>query len=184
MSVSVARDALRAATARAHADLENTRINRRLFEDDFSAAELADLLGRFVTVYRPLEDVLRRSEIAGLLAYEPRLPLLLAGLDSLKTSVPSFDLAVPILADLPSQIGALYVVEGSTMGGQLIHRHLIFKYPPETLGFFLPHGEKTAERWRDFLAEMETHLMHSEALDAAKFGAIDTFRIFHRALTA
>jgi heme oxygenase len=184
MSVSVARDALRAATAPAHADLENTPINRRLFEDDFSAAELADLLGRFVTVYRPLEAVLRRSEIASSLAYEPRLPLLMAGLDSLKASAPSLDLAVPFLPDPPSRIGALYVVEGSTMGGQLIHRHLMLKYPPKVLGFFLPHGERTAERWRSFLAELETHLMQPAALDAAKLGAIETFRMFHRALTA
>ncbi|CUW41253.1 putative heme oxygenase [Magnetospirillum sp. XM-1] len=184
MSIGGVWRALRAATAPMHAELEAVPINRRLFSDDFSTAELGELLGRFVTIYRPLEATLMNAEPTRSLHYMQRLPLLLKGLEALKCEVPQHDIPAPILADIPSRIGALYVVEGSTMGGQLIHRHLIFKYPPEALGFFLPHGEKTAERWRHFLAEMETCLVHSEALDSAKFGAIDTFRVFHRALTA
>ena len=146
MSSKTAWQYLRASTASAHAELEAAPINRRLFADDFSAAELGELLGRFVTVYRPLEAALTHAEPARSLNYMPRLPKLLAGLAALGKAAPSYDLPVPKLADIPSRIGAFYVIEGSAMGGQLIHRHLITRLPPETLGFFIPHGKVTSPR--------------------------------------
>ncbi len=174
---------LRAATASAHAELETAPINRRLFADDFTTAELGDLLGRFVTVFRPLEAALTLFEPARSLNYASRMPLLLAGLAALGKEIPSYDLPVPKLPDIPSRLGAFYVIEGSTMGGQLIHRHLISRHPAEALGFFVPHGSNTAERWRNFLADMETSLARPEMLESAKAGAIGTFQMFHQALT-
>ena len=174
---------LRASTASAHTELEAAPINRRLFADDFSAAELGELLGRFVTVYRPLEATLTHAEPARSLNYTPRLPKLVAGLAVLGSDVPAYDFPVPNLADVPSRIGALYVIEGSTMGGQMIHRHLISKHPPGSLEFFRPHGNNSAERWRTFLAYIETSLGPPGMREAAKAGAINTFKMFHQALT-
>ena len=148
-----------------------------------SKAELGDLLRRFVTVYRPLEVALTQGEPAHSLIYTQRLPMLLEGLTALEKEVPSYDLPVPTLADIPSRIGAFYVIEGSSMGGQLIHRHLITRHPPEALGFFIPHGNNTAERWRNFLADIETYLTQPGSLEAARVGAIVTFQLFHQALT-
>ena len=175
---------LRESTASAHAELESAPINRRLFADDFSKAELGDLLRRFVTVYRPLEAALTQGEPAHSLIYTQRLPMLLEGLAALEKEVPSYDLPVPKLADIPSRIGAFYVIEGSAMGGQLIHRHLITRHPREALGFFIPHGNNTAERWRNFLTDIEIYLAQPGSIEAARAGARDTFQVFHQALTS
>ncbi|MBF0269490.1 MAG: biliverdin-producing heme oxygenase [Alphaproteobacteria bacterium] len=174
---------MRASTASAHAELEAAPINRRLFADDFSTLELGELLQRFVTVYRTLEAALMYTEQAQALNYTPRMPKLLSGLAVLGCELPSHDLPAPKLADAPSRIGAFYVIEGSSMGGQLIYRHLISRYPSEVLGFFLPHGNNTAERWQSFLEYLEGSLARREMLDKAKAGANDTFQMFHRALT-
>lgn len=49
-------------------------------------------------------------------------------------------------------LGALYVVEGSTLGGQYIARHVeaaLGLVRGEGDAYFLGHGERTGERWRE-----------------------------------
>jgi len=60
--------------------------------------------------------------------------------------------SLPDLTDQASFLGALYVMEGSTLGGQLIARHL-----EQTLGlepgrgdlYFRGHGTQTGPMWRE-----------------------------------
>lgn len=171
---------MRAATAQAHADLEALPINRRLFAEDFSALELANLLGRFVTVYRPFEAL---PGLEKHMAYRKRLPLLLDGLAALEECIlPPADQGLPALASPAALLGALYVVEGASMGGQMIHRHLSGRFPARALAFFVPHGTETGENWRRFRAAMETDLADSQAQDMAMTAAISMFHAFHQAL--
>ncbi|MEI6559380.1 MAG: biliverdin-producing heme oxygenase [Rhodospirillaceae bacterium] len=184
MSEAVAWLALRAATQPAHAVLEAVPLNRRLFADDFSAAELADLLSRMASIYRPLEARLAACEPALTLDYRRRLPLLLDGLSALGVAPPPAEAPIPLLEGEASCWGALYVVEGSTMGGQMIHRQLAARHPAAALGFFLPHGDQAGENWRRFRTRLEVALGRPEALDQAIAAAIATFQLFDRALSA
>ena len=179
-----ARRTLRAATAEAHAALEAVPINRRLFAEDFAPAELANLLGRMMSVYRPLEARLAASPPEGWRDYRRRLPLLMEGIAFLGGCTVFAEVDIPALADEPSRWGALYVIEGSTLGGRMIHRQLVARHPPEALSFFVPHGDLAGERWRHFLAGMETALTRPNALEGAVMSAIDTFRLFRDALAA
>ena len=180
--VGCARRTLRAATAEAHAALEAVPINRRLFAEDFSRSELAELLGRMASAYRPLEASLTKSPPEEWRDYRRRLPLLMEGIASLG-GCPSFaEMEIPALDDEPARWGALYVIEGSTMGGRMIHRQLAARHPAEVLSFFVPHGDLAGERWRHFLAGMETALASPDALGKAVMSAICTFRLFREAL--
>ena len=114
--------ALRAAALQAHAALEVAPILRRLFTDDFAREELADLLDRTASIYRPLENRLAQSEAARTLPYRRRLPLLLAGLAALDAKPTRGDRAIPAHYSEAECWGALYVIEGSTLGGQVIYR--------------------------------------------------------------
>lgn len=58
---------------------------------------------------------------------------------------------LPDLSTAAAWLGALYVTEGSTLGGQQISRHLERKFgwsAGRGHTFFLGYGERTGERWR------------------------------------
>lgn len=81
---------------------------------------------------------------------------------------------MPDVNDLPGLLGAMYVMEGSTLGGQLIARHvetaLRFSEGRGT-AFFRGYGNRTGQMWKQFceflkiyVTDEETHLV----VEAAK----------------
>jgi heme oxygenase len=93
------------------------------------------------------------------------------GIISGPSSVPRAPL--PDVRDRSAWLGALYVVEGSTLGGQVISRHLHQRFGwAEGFGhsFFLGHGAQTGERWRQVL----------QALQAADVDGNQTVRGAHQ----
>ena len=88
------------------------------------------------------------------------------------------------LLDLPTfahAMGALYVVEGSTLGGVVISRnvHSVLRIGPDDGGaFFHGYGPETGSRWKEFCAAMERALVGPEARDAAVDAANATFQLF------
>ncbi len=180
----VAREALREFTAEIHQKLEVTPFGHRVFAEDFSATELASILGRMVSVYRPLEAQLINKTPASSLNYRPRLPLLLAGLAALRAEPPSpmNDLKIQLPDEPAARMGAIYVIEGSTMGGQKIYEQLAPRFSRETISFFFPHEEQTSANWKAFRKELEISLSTPESLNLAKTAAMDTFEKFHQIL--
>jgi heme oxygenase len=78
-------------------------------------------------------------------------------------------------------IGMLYVIEGSTLGGQLISKHLV-NYQgitSETGGcFFGGYGENTTALWTDFIRFSADIDGDDAQCQAAKNSACQTFRYF------
>jgi heme oxygenase (biliverdin-IX-beta and delta-forming) len=69
--------------------------------------------------------------------------------------------ALPNMKDVPSLLGAMYVMEGSTLGGQLIARHLEATLPLiEGRGdsYFRGHGALTGPMWKEFCEMMKIHV--------------------------
>jgi heme oxygenase (biliverdin-IX-beta and delta-forming) len=77
----------------------------------------------------------------------------------------------------PSQaFGALYVLEGSSLGGRVILKELKRRgVPLAGLGFLDPYGFNTAPRWRSFLAILEREVQSGEQQSDAVTGALNTF---------
>jgi heme oxygenase (biliverdin-IX-beta and delta-forming) len=87
-------------------------------------------------------------------------------------------------------LGSFYVLEGSTLGGQLITRHLSGArlsgarwLPPEGLSYFNPYGSRTGEMWRSFKQWLEMQAEHHPANDIVA-GARGTFAVLQRWLPA
>ena len=74
-------------------------------------------------------------------------------------------------------LGSLYVMEGSTLGGQVIARQLqeAAWAPPVGLHYFNPYGARTGAMWRALLAAL-ARLPASEAVIG---GARDSFALLH-----
>ncbi len=143
--------------------------------------------------YAPLEALLA-SRLGGLLpelrAEERwKLPLLLKDLrdlghDSASLACLSRNTALPPISGLPEALGCFYVLEGATLGGQLILRHLQRHFtgiPAGDFVFFRAYGEEVGPMWRAF-GEALTRTSAEEAselFDARTIqGAKDTFDAF------
>lgn len=95
-----------------------------------------------------LVEVLAPHAAALALAERQRLALLEADLAALGSPAHALPLAPPLaLAGVPEALGALYVLEGSTLGGQVLARRLA-PVSGGALRYLRGHGEATGALWR------------------------------------
>ncbi|HEX8825771.1 MAG TPA: biliverdin-producing heme oxygenase [Archangium sp.] len=87
----------------------------------------------------------------------------------------------PSLPDVPEALGALYVLEGATLGGQLLLRHLTRHFegvPVGDFAFFRAYGAAVGPMWKAF-GEAVTRACPDPALTPRVVrGAQDTFEAF------
>jgi heme oxygenase len=156
----------------------------RLLDAGLTLARYRGYLERFYGLYRPLEARLSRLPFADVglsLAPRRKVPMLEADLVRLGTDPGS----LPVCAELPSigtlaeGLGVLYVLEGATLGGQVIRRHLdgTLGVGPDNGGeFFVSYGARVGEMWSTFqLALAAFAAAHPEARGALVGAALGTF---------
>jgi light-regulated signal transduction histidine kinase (bacteriophytochrome)/heme oxygenase len=92
---------------------------------------------------------------------------------------------LPICADLPAPeseaawLGALYVTEGSTMGGAQIARALAKSgFSADQTRFFAAHGKASSSMWKSFLARLDTLAADPRSTQAAENSARAVFTAF------
>jgi len=152
-----------------------------------SADNYRDLLARLYGFHAAFDDAMERAPAA--LSRDIELPsrarAALLAEDMLGLGVTGATLAqLPRAALTPlcgegEHLGALYVVEGSTMGGVIIARALgAFG---DNRRFYLGHGADHGRLWRVFLARLDT--LEGEAADAAERAAEQVFAAFESWMT-
>ena len=151
--------ALRTETAELHVALE-----KRLpfFSEQLDLDLYRRLMAAYYGFYKPLEQRLHVLTLTptGLdQSLRIKLPVLRADLTALGLDDHAIE-ALPTCRDLPqidsraSALGVSYVLEGATLGGQILRRRVA-----EQLGldassgaaFLNVYGELTGRRWKDFL---------------------------------
>jgi heme oxygenase (biliverdin-IX-beta and delta-forming) len=168
---------LRAATRADHAALEREMdLLRPPLERDRFVHALQVFYG-FHLAWEPRVASLIDDE--ALLAGRQRLSLIqrdLARLGAAPEASNVFDL--DDVGSRSAAWGSLYVMEGSTLGGQLIAKALRSHAawaPAEGLGYFDPHGPRTVAMWRALCSALEA-AAPSLDVDAATAAAQLTFR--------
>jgi heme oxygenase len=152
------------------------------------------LLG-YLNIYRPFEALLKKQDdtVLGLISetYQSRVELLERDLRALgvepgeltEASIgASVSLAFPRLNDLDSVLGALYVVEGSALGGQFIYREIQQRLGIDAgsgAAFFFGSGEKTGAGWKRFITMLNQHVSEPERAAEA---AVAMFGVFEEGL--
>ncbi|HEY8550653.1 MAG TPA: biliverdin-producing heme oxygenase [Vicinamibacterales bacterium] len=178
---------LRRATAEQH-----RRLDRGLgyvLTADLSVDRYANLLAAFFGFYAPLEDELMRRQ-----AEAPVLPLIRRA-DLLHRDLLALDRtpdAIPLCADLPGLLplartaGAIYVIEGASLGGQVIARAVRqLGVGPENGGaFFTGDGVRTGARWRQVLSWLDAVDRDRGASGEMVAAACETFGAITRWLQA
>lgn len=88
---------------------------------------------------------------------------------------------LPVIQNVLQAFGALYVIEGSTLGGQVISKMIAKQLPltnGEGISFFTSYGEETMAMWNSFKLVLESHANNMEQADVITESANETFQKF------
>lgn len=147
------------------------------------ARYLATLLGYYTPLERQLLELSGLRELVPDLGLRCKVPLLEHDLRSLGLS----DAAIastprcqelPALGDASRALGVLYVLEGSTLGGQVIGRHLRLRLPTEVAAaasFLRGYAENTGSMWQEFRRVLTASARSVTEEDQMVAAAADTF---------
>ncbi|TYZ06772.1 biliverdin-producing heme oxygenase [Hymenobacter lutimineralis] len=156
---------LRQQTRPYHDALEQNTFNRELGAGQVSVAATAHFLRKIYGFLVPYEAQLRRQGLAFSAEWElpqrSRSPLILADLASLPEGPlpPALCPLMPPLSTRAELLGAMYVMEGSTLGGQVITRQLAQAGIP-LQRYFRGYGELTGPRWKTFCRLLTQEAAH------------------------
>jgi heme oxygenase (biliverdin-IX-beta and delta-forming) len=148
---------LKEATRIQHEGVENSV---DIMSQMFSIEDYKSLLVRFYRFYNAVEPKIESFGMKSVgYDFEVRRKRTLLEKDLLEfdllqiaPNLPSFDGLLEINS-IEQAFGCLYVIEGSTLGGQIINRHLKqqLQLTTESGGaFFNGYGEKTGMMWKEF----------------------------------
>ncbi|WP_221091305.1 biliverdin-producing heme oxygenase [Deinococcus aquaedulcis] len=175
---------LKEATAALHDAVE---AQMPVLRPDLTRAEYTQLLSQVYWAVAPLDAQVQALDLPGafLAAQRQKTPLLRRDLAALGAAVPPLPLVAGPALDLPGALGALYVLEGATLGGQVISRHLqgTLGLSPEAGGaYFHGYGRATGAMWRAFGEAMTAQVTPAQA-PAVLAGAQAAFARFAQALS-
>lgn len=173
---------LKQQTKRDHALLEKELLNRISTITDFNdyVALLSMLYGYYSAVENKLAiffgngsaaDFVRRRKAAKILddmaVYAP------------DANVPVLCARLPEVTSFYSALGVLYVLEGSTLGGQIIAQLISRKLNIHLgLSFFLSYGDEVYPMWDAFKKILQQPYSHEQQEEVIA-GALQTFQTFY-----
>jgi heme oxygenase len=170
-------DLLRARTAEHHHGLENgLDIQNRLSE----SGTRGPLIAGYLALYGETEAALKpHLEDMSDLAFSSRVR---SRQIPVKTELRrhgklAASMAFPAIATRAEALGAMYVLEGSTLGGRKILQALRRQgVSTDDLHFLDPYGKDAGVNWRVFLAILERETAHDQtAMNECVSGAIAAF---------
>ncbi|WP_211747144.1 biliverdin-producing heme oxygenase [Paenibacillus sp. Marseille-Q4541] len=164
---------LRQETAQEHHDIEQNAYAIAIMDQTLTSEQYLTYLQKFYGFIKPLED---QISLLGLgqdtlldMHARKKTPLLEKDIQDLLPKDSDLS-SLPIASDLPTinstphLLGYLYVIEGSTMGGQIINKKLKQHLPSEleqNLRYFNAYGQETRSKWKEF-AQIVNDNIHSE----------------------
>lgn len=174
---------------RSHSFHEHRSLEARLdfFNPQFSLEQYRNILALFYGYYAPIEELLSKLVLRdGLVAdYEERkkTPLLRQDLGALGIQATHEILLcdrLPRLKNASEVFGCLYVLEGATLGGQVLSKHFRERFglqPDRGGAFFWSYGLATGARWSSFQRMLhEHHRRHQTETNIVLDAAAETFR--------
>ncbi len=178
------RELLKVGTQAHHARAE---ASLPLMDEGLTVDRYRQMLARLLGFYAPLEQRLAGADWSRIgldPAQRRKSPLLVADLRALAlTDAQITALArceeLPEARSLSDALGCLYVLEGATLGGQLVRRHVAARLglgPQNGCAFFAAYGDAVGPMWREYQQRLATLVDGGEAAaDAVVNAARRTF---------
>ncbi len=175
---------LREETSRNHSAIES---QLPVLDPSMSRESYCQLLTRFWGYYAPLECMLRLeienywpnkeyncSERAKVLHLEKDLHALGESPEQMERCT-----ILPQLKTPAQVLGCLYVIEGATLGGQIISKHLLANLglgPDSGAAFFNSYGANIGHQWQSFRLFLTSHAEPMNQDDEIVVSANTTFK--------
>ncbi|MGG2019311.1 biliverdin-producing heme oxygenase [Pseudomonas sp. S8] len=179
---------LRAGTAELHIALE-----KRLpfFSNTLDSNAFVRLMQAYYGFYRPLESALLDSGAIPVdfdLAPRLKSQILLDDLQALGLTTETIARlphcqTLPVIDSGPTCLGVLYVLEGATLGGQILRREIASRLSLDAdngAAFLDVYGAATGRRWRDFIDYLGSRPLSADEREAVVAAAQSTFSCFER----
>jgi heme oxygenase len=179
--------ALRAGTSEQHSAIERIM---PFFKSDFSLEAYIRVLKAFLGFFEPVERELRSVATRDSFGFDidQRQRTNLLKMDLLALGITHADMELiprcdrlPRLENVDDGLGCLYVLEGSTLGGQLIAREVQTRFGVEEKtgsGFFQGYGSQTGAKWREFCTGVRIYAAGGKSQSAIVHSAKSTFELF------
>ncbi|RYY57808.1 MAG: hypothetical protein EOO09_00855 [Chitinophagaceae bacterium] len=151
---------LRAGTRQTHEELEQEMLP--LIREATDTTSYARLLRLFYGYYRPLEKGIETyldNSVLPDLEGRRKTSWILDDLHSLGQDGPvAEDPGAPLITSRADALGALYVMEGSSLGGKVICKMIgenLGLQATTSLSFFYGYGGQTGSKWKEFLQALD-----------------------------
>jgi len=178
---------LRAETAEKHKELESLMFVNEIMNNSLSTEAYKKLLTINYIIHQKLENKLANmldADLAEKLQMNDRLKLSSLekdlqywGIDNLTLPALNFELFVPE-KNVAEVLGALYVLEGATLGGNVIKKHILanpnFQGAEDGLNYYGVYGEELGSKWKTFVSILNESVPEAD-YEACVNSANETF---------
>lgn len=184
---------LRKETAEDHDSIEQNAYAKAIMNQTLTKSEYVAYLEKFYGFILPIEQKIQSLAFVQELGIDMKLraktPLLEKDLDNIsskeRTQIPICD-EIPSIAAPGQLLGYLYVIEGSTLGGQIITRKLkehLSLDPEAGLSYFNAYGQETRSVWKELAEVMNKSVQSGIESEVIVSSAKETFRLLNKWLT-
>jgi heme oxygenase len=179
---------LRGQTAYWHQQLEQTRISKVILEDSVTINDYRQYLVKMYGFVQPFEDLVL-----------PQLATFLPDIDSrrkvrsIEKDLVAIGMDEQEIKQLPrfsfdtnwseaEALGAMYVMEGSSLGGAVIYKHIakiLGLSNGQGASYFYGYGPTTGSNWKAFINTLTQYAMEQNAGQQITDSAENTFKNIH-----
>ncbi|MBA2651320.1 MAG: biliverdin-producing heme oxygenase [Tatlockia sp.] len=169
-----------------HDQIEQTFLLKKILLKEITLSDYQLLIQQFYGFITPCEALIDSLSCKSVIKNRKKKPWLEQDLHALKISnntnlYPSVCIDLPVLSEYEQVLGYLYVIEGATLGGQLITK--MIKSQLEITAdqggrFFHGYGDKTKIMWSKFCMNL-CSITQAEQKNKIIYSASDTFKRLH-----
>lgn len=155
---------LKESTRELHSQIESVPLLNKIIKRNITLHEFKLLIKKFYAYIKPCENAINTLQSRHLLSNREKTNLLkndlvALGLEEFTINERNFSPILPPLNTHAQVLGYMYVIEGSTLGGQIIAKILFetLNLTPETgASFFFGYGKNTRQMWNSFCQILDT----------------------------
>ncbi|SEI65618.1 heme oxygenase [Dyadobacter sp. SG02] len=176
---------LRHETAESHQKLEDNPLSKAILTPSVSVKDYQAYLGALFGVTIACEDQVFPAISHVIIDLPERYKSRLIIDDLLATGLTEAEIdALPVyrfdISSVAEALGIMYVLEGSTLGGKILYRHIhevLGLTPEHGASYFWGYGAQTGNLWKSFISSLTQFVDEYEERDGVIGAAKKTFTI-------
>ena len=176
---------LKEETQELHHDVESTFYGKKIMDGSLTHIQYTDMIVKNQYIFHSIEGILRTkfADFFEKSQYQPNLTrqdLLDSDIISLGAHAFDFSVQLPVYSSAQEIVGALYVLEGSMLGGKMIARGLKRNANlDKVLDYYFYNSDKDIKTgWNEFRTFIAEFITSTSDYPIVLQGAVNTFNFF------